>query len=711
MSAYPVGSLGKRAQYIICASDKPFNADPTFTTDSYAAIQGAIDHAVESGASVVWLPTGRYKVSKGIVIPAGITLVGDGGDYWDTFRPSPDRLLKSWDKGTHLVFAGTGAKTENIQNIMNARTPKIVDGISYPLTDFTNNDSVGGSPATPKLFSAAVKATHASQIKNLRIMLNNHGIEGYNDAASLSLGDNWDVGLWVFDGNSAIVDTVQVVGYWRIAGILLTENDGSYSTVGNPESATFNNVLTQGRRGLLIRNAAQIDVYSNTDTTVTALYNSSFTLTADMRFRTGNNSQIYRFTGYSVNNATITLTGVSPNLPASVTVLRAANIGNNFSGTVFSNFKACSLDHTSGNNSAFLGLGEAGAMEIDGYPIRNLKFINFKAQTTFDRLNTIFGDMKDAKFVSCEHENGAMIAYNNSETIGFTGNIRFTNSDIQPSTNISAFTPRDCSIDYKQMPTQNTDGAFIIKNWRANNLNIQYADGKSGVLLRDSDKNAQLSNGTGFMYLRSAGSTDGLDLFGASFAIRDSTGVAFLQGFSTLNITGPGTLSMSNFAVSSGGVVRGATPNTAYCGDAAHPWAGGYTQTGFSITSNMLDKQDIKLFTDEILDAWGHVDWYSYRLIDAVARKGEQARSHAGLLAQEIMAVFQTYDLDSENLGLVCYESWPESVEIIDGKEVTVPAGDSYSVRYTEALCIEAAFNRRERTRLEARIAALEKQS
>ncbi|WP_080994280.1 tail fiber domain-containing protein [Yersinia intermedia] len=427
-----------------------------------------------------------------------------------------------------------------------------------------------------------------------------------------------------------------------------------------------------------------------------------------MRFKTLGSAQIYTFTGYTVSGATITLTGVTPNLPASVLVLRAANIGNNFSGTVFSNFKACSLDHTSGNNSAFFGLGEAGAMEIDGYPIRNLKFINFKAQTTFDRLNTIFGDMKDAKFISSEHENGVMIAYSNSETIGYTGNIRFINSDIQSSTNITTFTPRDCLIDYKQMPTQNTDGTFIIKNWRDKNLNIQYGDGATGILLRDSDKNAQLSNGYGLMYLRSTGGTNGLDLFGASFAIRDVSGTAFLQGFPSLNITGPGTLTMGSFAIGGAGAVRGATPNTAYCGDAAHPWAGGYTQTAFSITSNMLDKQDIKLFPDNVLDAWGNVDWYLYRLKDAVMLKGDEARHHAGLLAQEIMSIFQTYDIDAENLGLVIYKSWPESIEVIDGKEVITPAGDSYSVRYTEALCIEAAFNRRERARLEARISALE---
>ncbi|MFW5393807.1 phage head-binding domain-containing protein, partial [Yersinia sp. 2544 StPb PI] len=66
-STYQAGTLGIKAQYSICVLDRPFSADPTFTNDSYDAIQGAIDFAVAARASVVWVPTGRYKLSKGIV--------------------------------------------------------------------------------------------------------------------------------------------------------------------------------------------------------------------------------------------------------------------------------------------------------------------------------------------------------------------------------------------------------------------------------------------------------------------------------------------------------------------------------------------------------------------------------------------------------------------------------------------------------------------
>jgi hypothetical protein len=679
------------------------------------SLKNAITSAFNNKISEVSLPTGQIIITETINIPPGITLVGEGIDYWDTYRPAPDRLLKSWSKGTHLVFKGTGTKSDSIRNLMNARTAKTVGGIAFPFTDFTNNDSVNGAPATAKPFSVAVKATHASQIKNLRIMLNNNGITGYNDAGSLSLGDEWDVGLWVYDGSQAVVDTVQVVGYWRIAGTLVTENDGTYTMVGNPECMTFNNVMTQGRRGLLIRNAAQVDVYSHTDTTATCLYNSSFTLTADMKFKTLGSAQVYTFSGYSVAGNQITLTGISPNLPANTPVLRAANIGNNFSGTVFSNFKACSLEHTSGNNSASLGLGEAGAMEIDGYPIRNLKFINFKAQTTFDRLNTLYGDMRDAKLISCEHENGVMIAYSNSETIGYTTNIRFINSDIQSSTDTSAFTPRDCFIDYKQIPTQNTDGSFILKNWRDNDISIQSFSGVKLFNYRSSDFGSELTNGASFRYLWSNGATNETIIYGKNISIKNSAGLNYLQMFDgSLSAAFAGAVTATG-GVIVGSNVRPTVANADTVGTSAFPFSGGFTQTAYTVTSDEEEKTRPSDLSDSILDAWAEVEFCQYQYIDRVIVKGDDgARWHFGVVAQRAEEAFARHGLDVSQFGFFCKNTEEEVQEERDENGVVTqqyhPAFTKRGIRYEEALILEAALQRRNYVAINGRLEKLENQ-
>ncbi len=56
-------------------------------------------------------------------------------------------------------------------NISNERPVKIVEGISCKFTEFTNEDSVGVTPATPKAMSVAVSINRASQLRNLRIMV------------------------------------------------------------------------------------------------------------------------------------------------------------------------------------------------------------------------------------------------------------------------------------------------------------------------------------------------------------------------------------------------------------------------------------------------------------------------------------------------------------------------------------------------------------
>jgi hypothetical protein len=141
-----------------------------------------------------------------------------------------------------------------------------------------------------------------------------------------------------------------------------------------------------------------------------------------------------------------------------------------------------------------------------------------------------------------------------------------------------------------------------------------------------------------------------------------------------------------------------------------------------------------------VLDAWADVEWVQYKMKDAIALKGGAARLHSGLVAQQIGEAFSGRGLDASKYGLFCYDSWdardwdesvvdqPESVRTVetvldDGtlgvRDVVEPAkfrtehrhedaGDRYSLRYDEALCMEAAYMRRENARLKKRIAGLE---
>ena len=127
-------------------------------------------------------------------------------------------------------------------------------------------------------------------------------------------------------------------------------------------------------------------------------------------------------------------------------------------------------------------------------------------------------------------------------------------------------------------------------------------------------------------------------------------------------------------------------------------------------TSDERKKSDIAAIPDAVLDAWGEVGWAQYRFKDALAEKGETARIHSGLIAQRIDAAFKSHGLDANRYGLFCHDEWDDQYVVReDGTtELVAPGGDAYGVRYAEALCMEAAYQRRRAERAEARIASIE---
>lgn len=102
-------------------------------------------------------------------------------------------------------------------------------------------------------------------------------------------------------------------------------------------------------------------------------------------------------------------------------------------------------------------------------------------------------------------------------------------------------------------------------------------------------------------------------------------------------------------------------------------------------------KTNTSAIADDVLDAWESVGWGQFQYASAVEEKGEAARLHLGLIAQRVKATFEKRGLDACKYGILCLN-----------------AEGFWSIRYAEALAMEAACQRRRADRLEARIAALE---
>jgi hypothetical protein len=153
--------------------------------------------------------------------------------------------------------------------------------------------------------------------------------------------------------------------------------------------------------------------------------------------------------------------------------------------------------------------------------------------------------------------------------------------------------------------------------------------------------------------------------------------------------------------------------NFCYLGDSSNRWIQLYATTTTIATSDERLKDNIEAVPDAVLDAWGDVNWSQFQFRDAVAKKGEdRARLHNGLVAQRIDAAFKAHGQDASRYGLFCFDEWEATPEEKDEQgnvtEEAKPAGDIYSLRYEEALCMEAAYQRRRADRAEARISALE---
>lgn len=211
------------------------------------------------------------------------------------------------------------------------------------------------------------------------------------------------------------------------------------------------------------------------------------------------------------------------------------------------------------------------------------------------------------------------------------------------------------------------------------------------------------------------------------------------------------------------GNVMPASANTGYVGTSATSWAGGYTQTAFTVTSDERQKSrpvmlargslepvqttDSRLmespYADKILDAWAEVDFVQFQFIDRIEAKGDDgARWHFGIIAQRAKEAFERHGLDPHQFAFFCYdpeetipavyESVPAKYEVVpavydtEGKLVspellvmTEPAheklvaesyvvGEKYGIRYEEALVMEAALQRRNLERCMAKIKELE---
>ena len=133
------------------------------------------------------------------------------------------------------------------------------------------------------------------------------------------------------------------------------------------------------------------------------------------------------------------------------------------------------------------------------------------------------------------------------------------------------------------------------------------------------------------------------------------------------------------------------TDNTWSTGTASLRWSVVYAATGSINTSDDRSKQDVEPLSDAekrvAVALKGLVK--KFRFKDSVESKGDAARIHVGVIAQDVQAAFAAEGLNGFDYALLCYDEW--DAELDDDGNVIAPAGNRYGVRYEQLLAFVIA--------------------
>lgn len=158
---------------------------------------------------------------------------------------------------------------------------------------------------------------------------------------------------------------------------------------------------------------------------------------------------------------------------------------------------------------------------------------------------------------------------------------------------------------------------------------------------------------------------------------------------------------------------RSMSDNTYDLGNASFRWKEVYAVAPLINTSDARTKQQVRDLdnTERRVAQKLKGILKAFKFNDAVNEKGENARIHFGVIAQDVAAAFASEGLDASKYALFCHDSWGDQFEFVwatrmvkdeeTGEEkpeqyiaetrLAIPAGDRYGIRYGELLAFMIA--------------------
>jgi len=184
----------------------------------------------------------------------------------------------------------------------------------------------------------------------------------------------------------------------------------------------------------------------------------------------------------------------------------------------------------------------------------------------------------------------------------------------------------------------------------------------NGISLRN-DGQVVLSKDGGTALILNRGTSDGYSILtyknGSYIGGLGSTTSA-VSGIFCINDTNSG------FAFNTTGVVpcksNVPTDNTIDLGGTNYRWDDVYATNGTIQTSDVNEKQDVEELSDveRIVAVKCKALLRKYRWKDSVAEKGDDARIHFGIIAQDLKAAFESEGLDAGRYGMFISSTWTD---------------------------------------------------
>lgn len=175
------------------------------------------------------------------------------------------------------------------------------------------------------------------------------------------------------------------------------------------------------------------------------------------------------------------------------------------------------------------------------------------------------------------------------------------------------------------------------------------------------------------------------------------------------------TQRVDRWSFTSDGSLSPAADNAYPIGSAVSRVSAVWSANGAIQTSDARLKTEVRGLTEAEMGAAKEIarEVGIFQWLARVAEEGDEARLHAGITVQKVMEIMRSYGLDPLKYGFVCYDEWEETSEVIsdpddNSKSTTkiTPAGNRYSLRYSELNVFIARGLEQRISELEAKLAS-----